>query len=181
MNITPGSPPSTRPALGPSRSSEPMFDHEKLDACRLELQFIALVNALWEDVSGRAHSRAAEACDQLDRASQSAPLNTAEGNGKRQRLGGQSFSMMPAAQRPNARHVWMRRRPQTPRLRIAFWKASDFWFESFRCFAGWPTVSTRVDNCVPPPPARRCRLGRWPIAEPHRGRGRDRFYGPHHH
>ena len=61
-------------------SAAPMFDHEKLDVYRLELQFIAWVTDLQEEVV-----RTAEVCDQLDRASLSALLNTAEGNGKRRR------------------------------------------------------------------------------------------------
>ncbi len=59
------------------------FDHEKLDAYQFELRFIAWVTPLLDEVSGKARTR--EVCDQLDRASLSALLNTAEGNGKRQR------------------------------------------------------------------------------------------------
>lgn len=66
-------------------ASPPMFDHEKLDVYQLELQFIAWVTDLLEEVSKAARGRTAEVCDQLDRASLSALLNTAEGNGKRQR------------------------------------------------------------------------------------------------
>lgn len=66
-------------------SSPPMFDHEKLDVYQLELQFIAWVTDLLEEVSKLAKGKTAEVCDQLDRASLSALLNTAEGNGKRQR------------------------------------------------------------------------------------------------
>ena len=66
-------------------SVPPMFDHEKLDVYRLELQFIAWVSDLLEEVSKNAVGKTREVCDQLDRASLSALLNTAEGNGKRQR------------------------------------------------------------------------------------------------
>jgi len=62
-----------------------LFDHEKLDVYRIELQFIAWVTPLLEEVSRVAHGRTREVCDQLDRASLSTLLNTAEGNGKRQR------------------------------------------------------------------------------------------------
>lgn len=62
-----------------------MFDHEKLDVYQLELQFIAWTTDLLEEVSRKAAGRTREVCDQLDRASLSALLNTAEGNGKRQR------------------------------------------------------------------------------------------------
>ena len=68
--------PKTRPA---------MFDHEKLDVYRLELEFIHWVTPLLDEVSQSATGRTREVCDQLDRASLSQLLNTAEGNGKRQR------------------------------------------------------------------------------------------------
>ncbi len=61
------------------------FDHEKLDVYHAELEFIAWVTPLLSDVSRPHGRRVAEVCDQLDRASLSALLNTAEGNGKRQR------------------------------------------------------------------------------------------------
>ena len=48
------------------------FDHEKLQVYQLELQVIAWLTDLF-----------AEVLDQLDRASLSALLNTAEGNGRR--------------------------------------------------------------------------------------------------
>src|ERR1043166_8476253 len=61
------------------------FDHEKLDVYQLELRFIAWVTPLFEEVKNRHRPRTDEVCDQLDRGSLSALLNTAEGNGKRQR------------------------------------------------------------------------------------------------
>ena len=70
--------------ITPVLSSPPMFDHEKLDIYQLELLFIAWVTPLLEEVAA-ARGRTREVCDQLDRASLSALLNTAEGNGKRQR------------------------------------------------------------------------------------------------
>jgi len=75
----------------PLSSGLPMFDHEKLDAYQMELRFIAWVTDLLEEVSKSARGKTAEACDQLDRASLSALLNTAEGNGKRQRQGRAKF------------------------------------------------------------------------------------------
>src|SRR2546430_7806452 len=72
-------------SVKPVLSSPPMFDHEKLDVYQLELQFITWVTDLLEEVSKSAKSKTAEVCDQLDRASLSSLLNTAEGNGKRQR------------------------------------------------------------------------------------------------
>jgi len=60
------------------------FDHEKLDVYRLELEFLSWVTVLLDELSGSG-KRLGEILDQLDRASLSALLNTAEGNGKRQR------------------------------------------------------------------------------------------------
>lgn len=51
----------------------------------MELEFIKWVTPLIEDAAKSATGRPREVCDQLDRASLSALLNTAEGNGKRQR------------------------------------------------------------------------------------------------
>jgi four helix bundle protein len=64
---------------------EAKFDHERLDVYQLELQFVAWVSALLSEVTKVSSCRTGEVCDQLDRASLSILLNTAEGNGKRQR------------------------------------------------------------------------------------------------
>jgi len=62
------------------------FDHEKLDVYQSELRFIAWVTALLVNIKQPStNARIAEVSDQLDRASLSALLNTAEGNGRRQR------------------------------------------------------------------------------------------------
>ncbi len=63
---------------------DPLFDHEKLDVYRLELEFVAWVTVLLNETKVNAQGLHREVCDQLDRASLSALLNTAEGNGKRQ-------------------------------------------------------------------------------------------------
>src|SRR4051812_9524147 len=63
---------------------EPMFDHEKLDVYKVELLFIAWVAVLLMEIRHSALGFHREVCDQLDRASLSSLLNTAEGNGKRQ-------------------------------------------------------------------------------------------------
>jgi four helix bundle protein len=73
--------PETKPVL----SGPPMFDHEKLDVYQVELRFIAWVTDLLEETSRKTVGHTAEVRDQIDRASLSALLNTAEGNGKRQR------------------------------------------------------------------------------------------------
>jgi len=64
---------------------EATFDHEKLDVYQLELSFIAWVTPLLRDIRNEAGVETREVRDQLDRASVSALLNTAEGNGRRQR------------------------------------------------------------------------------------------------
>ncbi len=62
------------------------FDHEKLEVYQLELAFIAWLTPLLAKMKqSGAITRTAEIIDQLDRASLSALLNTAEGNGRRQR------------------------------------------------------------------------------------------------
>ena len=55
------------------------FDHEKLDVYQAELEFVTWVTPLLAEVSHPHGRRVAEVCDQLDRASLSALLNTAEG------------------------------------------------------------------------------------------------------
>ena len=55
------------------------FDHERLDVYRVSLQFVAWSYRL----SGALRGLDRHARDQLLRASQSIPLNIAEGNGKR--------------------------------------------------------------------------------------------------
>lgn len=64
--------------------SKPTFDHEKLDVYQLELSFLTWVTPLLHEVRDASVGFHREVCDQLDRASLSALLNTAEGNGKRQ-------------------------------------------------------------------------------------------------
>jgi len=61
------------------------FDHERLEVYRFELKFIKWVTPLLDEAVASVKGRTREVCDQLDRASLSALLNTAEGNGKRQR------------------------------------------------------------------------------------------------
>ncbi len=79
MNQNPVNPEAER------KSQAAFFDHEKLDVYHLELKFIGWVTPLLEEVSQNAVGKTAEVRNQLDRASLSTLLNTAEGNGKRQR------------------------------------------------------------------------------------------------
>lgn len=58
--------------------TEPIFDHERLKAYQEALRFISWVDPLLDRLPGKVAAR-----DQLDRASTSAVLNLAEGNGKR--------------------------------------------------------------------------------------------------
>lgn len=60
-----------------------MFDHEKLDVYQMELRFLTWVTSLLDEVSQGSSPRIRECRDQLDRASLSSLLNTAEGNGRR--------------------------------------------------------------------------------------------------
>jgi len=53
------------------------FDHEKLLAYQRSIQFVAWASQLLDGIPTKL-----AVCDQLDRASTSAPLNIAEGNGK---------------------------------------------------------------------------------------------------
>jgi four helix bundle protein len=62
-----------------------MFDHEKLDVYQLSLQFITWVTPRIEETRQTAPAKTRGVCDQLDHASLSTLLNTAEGNGKPQR------------------------------------------------------------------------------------------------
>jgi four helix bundle protein len=62
---------------------ESLFDHEKLDVYRVELEFAAWITDFLEDVDRSSVHHRRELIDQLDRASISILLNTAEGNGKR--------------------------------------------------------------------------------------------------
>ena len=59
------------------------FDHEKLEVYQLELKFIRWVTILLKEIKAERLPLIRETCDQLDRASLSALLNTAEGNGRR--------------------------------------------------------------------------------------------------
>jgi four helix bundle protein len=59
------------------------FDHEKLDVYQIELQFVAWLTEFFLEVSQSRPARCRELFEQIDRASLSALLNTAEGNGKR--------------------------------------------------------------------------------------------------
>lgn len=61
----------------------PMLDHERLHVYQLLLRFITWVTPLLEEAKTSAPGKTAEVRNQLDRASLSSLLNTAEGNGKR--------------------------------------------------------------------------------------------------
>lgn len=65
---------------------EPQFDHEKLDVYQLALGFVAWSARLVEELEQSSAKKIGEVSNHLDRASLSILFNTAEGNGKRQRL-----------------------------------------------------------------------------------------------
>lgn len=81
MNATKDDSPNS--GVTPARVSKPVFDHEKLHVYQQELRFLYWVTPLIEEAKKVARSKAREVCEQLDRASLSLLLNTAEGNGKR--------------------------------------------------------------------------------------------------
>jgi four helix bundle protein len=60
-----------------------MFDHEKLHAYQVQLEFLRWVTPVLLEAQQRDAGNTAEVRRQLDRASLSALLNIAEGNGKR--------------------------------------------------------------------------------------------------
>jgi four helix bundle protein len=62
---------------------KPLFDHEKLDVYCVELQFTAWIADFYDHVCRSSVQHRRELIEQLDRASLSMLLNTAEGNGKR--------------------------------------------------------------------------------------------------
>jgi four helix bundle protein len=62
---------------------EPIFDHEKLDVYAIELQFMTWITDFLQEVLGSPAQLRRELTEQLDRASLSMLLNTAEGNSKR--------------------------------------------------------------------------------------------------
>jgi four helix bundle protein len=59
------------------------FDHERLEVYQLELEFITWATDLMEELRSESRSSVREVIQQLDRASLSSLLNTAEGNGRR--------------------------------------------------------------------------------------------------
>jgi len=79
------------PKSSQSTTTHRCFDHERLDVYQLELEFITWVTPVIEEARQLALGKSREVCEQLDRASLSALLNTAEGNGKRQRQGRAKF------------------------------------------------------------------------------------------
>jgi hypothetical protein len=54
------------------------FDHERLDVCRLSIEYVAFSYKIAKSLGGSNR----QARDQWLRAAQSIPLNIAEGNGK---------------------------------------------------------------------------------------------------
>ena len=64
-------------------TSATFFDHEKLDVYQCALQFISWATDLFGELREAKVPQIREVIDQLDRASISVVLNTAEGNGRR--------------------------------------------------------------------------------------------------
>src|SRR5262249_16009091 len=81
----------SKPNLEMSSTPRRAFDHERLNVYQLDLEFITWVTPMMEEARQTASGKSREVCDQLDRASLSSLLNTAEGNGKRERQGRAKF------------------------------------------------------------------------------------------
>jgi hypothetical protein len=79
-------------------NDQPIFDHEKLDIYQVELSFIAWSSVLLSEIRAAGEGLYREVCDQLDRASLSSLLNTAEGNGNARGSSVPNFSMTRAVQ-----------------------------------------------------------------------------------
>ena len=62
-----------------------MFDHERLEVYKLQLQFIEWITDPLEDMEQHSSRKTREVCRHLNESSVSVLLNIAEGNGKRQR------------------------------------------------------------------------------------------------
>ena len=93
-------------------NDEPVFDQEKLDVYQIELLFVAWVAALLTEVRSAAPGFHREVCDQLDRASLSSLLNTAEATGSVRENKERSSSTTRAAPRWNAQPASMRSPPK---------------------------------------------------------------------
>jgi len=89
MNPTENNTPETAPQS--RHSTRRFFDHEKLEVYQLLLRFISWVTPLIEEAKTESAGKSREVCDQLDRASLTSLLNTAEGNGKRRGQGRAKF------------------------------------------------------------------------------------------
>ena len=75
-----------------SLDGPPFLTTKKLDVYGVELGFVAWLAAFLDDASNWSAQHRRELIEQLDRASLSVLLNTAEGNGKRQgQTAGQVF------------------------------------------------------------------------------------------
>jgi hypothetical protein len=79
-------------------NEQPIFDHEKLDVYQVELSFIAWSSVLLSEIRAAGEGLYREICDQLDRASLSSLLNTAEGMANARGNSVPNFSMMRAGQ-----------------------------------------------------------------------------------
>jgi hypothetical protein len=97
---------------------EPIFDHEKLDVYRVELQFMTWITDFLHDVCASPTQHRRELIEQLDRASLSMLLNTAEGN-VTAAIAPNSL-MMPVARHSSAPPAWMHRSPKGSSCPSAF-------------------------------------------------------------
>ncbi len=78
------------------------FDHERLDAYQVALDFVCLAN----ETCGGLPRGWSSLADQLRRAAISVPLNIAEGAGEFSQKEKERFYRMPAGRRPSAQPSW---------------------------------------------------------------------------
>jgi 23S rRNA-intervening sequence protein len=91
---------------------EPIFDHEKLDVYGVELQFMTWISDFLHDVCASPAQHRRELIEQLDRASLSMLLNTAEGNSKRHGRHRAKFFDDARGRHSSAPPAWMHRSPR---------------------------------------------------------------------
>src|SRR5215831_7301544 len=108
------------------------FDHEKLDVYQEAFAFCSWVGEFIAAISAKAAAK-----DQLDRASTSIPLNTAEGNGNSPLKIEPDFSKWHAALRLNAQRVWTFCSCESLQVRNRLFRQRANSPGSYRCSLGY--------------------------------------------
>ena len=116
------------------------FDHEKLDVYHLELKFLAWVTQFLADLCGPSLAQSRDLRDQLDRASLSILLNTAEGNGRRQGRQRAKFFDDARGSAIECAAAWMLRWPKDLLFCNEFNPAKQCWFALWLCLPNCSNV-----------------------------------------